>query len=104
MNEFDLERFVVAQSGGEYERAFAEVRKARKQGHWMWYIFPQIAGLGSSATTRRFAISGLAEAGAYLRHPVIGPRLIEITEALLDLETPSAHAVFGVVDAQKLRS
>lgn len=104
MNEFDLERFVVAQSGGEYERALAEVRQARKRSHWMWYIFPQIAGLGYSAATRRYAISGLTEASAYLRHPILGPRLSEISGALLHLETPSAQVIFGAVDAQKLRS
>ena len=76
--DFDLERFVTAQDGGgTYEAALAELRAGRKRSHWMWFVFPQIAGLGSSPTARHYAISGLDEARAYLAHPVLGPRLVE---------------------------
>ncbi|WP_433290379.1 DUF1810 domain-containing protein [Pseudonocardia sp. CA-142604] len=102
---FDLNRFVDAQdAGGTYDLALRELRAGRKRGHWMWFVFPQIAGLGLSETSRHFAISGLAEAQAYLAHPVLGPRLIESASALADLDGVSALQVFGPVDAQKLRS
>ncbi|GAA1218875.1 DUF1810 domain-containing protein [Pseudonocardia alaniniphila] len=102
---FDLDRFVDAQDdGGTYDQALRELRAGRKRSHWMWFVFPQIAGLGLSETSRRFAISGLAEAQAYLAHPVLGPRLIESASALADLDGVSAVQVFGPVDAQKLRS
>ena len=79
----DLERFVRAQdSGGTYQRAVAELRNGRKTSHWMWFIFPQIAGLGRSAMAQAYAISDLAEAQAYLAHPVLGPRLVECAEIL----------------------
>jgi uncharacterized protein (DUF1810 family) len=100
----DLERFVVAQRG-TYDRALAEVRTGRKSSHWMWFVFPQLAGLGRSETSRAYAIADLAEARALLDHPVLGPRLREITDALLSLpDAATAEAVFGSIDAVKLRS
>ncbi len=99
----DLSRFVRAQEG-VYERALAEVRSGRKRSHWMWYIFPQLAGLGFSATSRRYAIKSLAEAEAYLNHPVLGPRLRECAEAALQVQGRSAFEVFGSPDDVKLRS
>ena len=105
MTDFDLERFVSAQDdGGTYERALAELRAGRKTSHWMWFVFPQIAGLGRSATARAYAIFSLPEARAYLAHPVLGPRLRGCAEALLALETGDAVAVMGPIDAIKLRS
>ena len=101
----DLERFVAAQdSGGTYQRAVTELRKGRKTGHWMWFIFPQIAGLGRSATAQAYAISDLAEARAYLAHPVLGPRLLECAEIVASHQRLSAEQVFGGIDAIKLRS
>ncbi len=100
---YDLGRFVEAQRG-DYERALAEIRGGRKRSHWMWYIFPQYAGLGSSSTSRRYAIKSAAEAEAYLRHPVLGPRLVECAEAVLDLEGKSASEIFGSPDNMKLKS
>ncbi len=101
----DLKRFITAQdAGGTYQRALAELRAGRKTGHWMWFIFPQVAGLGLSPTSRRFAISSLDEARAYLAHPVLGARLIECARVLTGLESASAEAVFGGIDAMKLRS
>jgi len=105
MNDFDLDRFVRAQDiGGDYDRAMAELRRGRKTSHWMWFIFPQIEGLGYSGMARRYAISSRAEARAYLDHPVLRPRLTEISGVLLELETHSAESVFGSIDAIKLRS
>ena len=103
MDRFDLDRFVQAQED-TYDAALAELRRGRKMGHWMWFVFPQIAGLGFSAMSRRYAISGLDEARAYLAHPLLGPRLVECAGALLGLETNDAVAVMGGIDAQKLRS
>jgi uncharacterized protein (DUF1810 family) len=101
----DLERFTSAQDAdGTYERALAELRRGHKTSHWMWFVFPQVAGLGHSSLAQHFALSGLDEARAYLAHPVLGPRLRECCEALLDLENSSADAVLGSVDAMKLRS
>ena len=100
---FDLQRFVTAQDG-TYDRALAELRRGRKQSHWMWFVFPQIAGLGRSPTAQHYAISGLDEARAYLRHPTLGPRLRESTRALTELDSDDADAVLGPVDAVKLRS
>ena len=99
----DLDRFVQAQEG-DHARALAEVRAGRKRSHWMWYIFPQLDGLGSSATARRYAIKNLAEARAYLGHPVLGPRLVECAEAALGVEGRSAFEIFGSPDDMKLRS
>jgi len=101
----DLERFVQAQdSGGTYQRAVAELRSGRKTTHWMWFIFPQIAGLGRSATAQAYAISDLAEAQAYLAHPILGPRLIECAEIVAAQQGRSAEQIFGGIDAIKLRS
>ena len=102
---FDLARFVEAQDAdGTYQRALGELRAGNKTSHWMWFVFPQVAGLGLSATSVRYAISGLPEAQAYLRHPVLGPRLLECTSVLMDLQDLSAERVLGPVDAAKLRS
>jgi uncharacterized protein (DUF1810 family) len=101
----DLERFVQAQdSGGTYQRAVAELRSGRKTTHWMWFIFPQIAGLGRSAMAQAYAISDLAEAQAYLAHPILGPRLIECAEVVAAQQGRSAEQIFGGIDAIKLRS
>jgi uncharacterized protein (DUF1810 family) len=101
---FELGRFVRAQDGGVYEQALRELRAGQKRGHWMWFVFPQVAGLGRSATARSYAISGTAEAQAYLDHPVLGPRLVECARALLDLPGDDPVAVLGSTDAMKLRS
>lgn len=100
---FDLDRFVDAQRG-TYERALAELRAGRKTSHWMWFVFPQIAGLGRSPTAQHYALAGLPEARAYLRHPVLGPRLRECARVVADSPTPTAEAIFGGIDAVKLRS
>jgi uncharacterized protein (DUF1810 family) len=99
----DLKRFVDAQEG-DYEQALSEVRSGRKRSHWMWYIFPQYDGLGFSSTSRQYAIKSAAEAMEYLRHPVLGPRLVECCEAALAVEGRSASEVFGSPDDVKLRS
>jgi uncharacterized protein (DUF1810 family) len=102
---YRLERFVAAQdSGATYQRALAELRAGRKASHWMWFIFPQVAGLGFSAMAQRYAVSGLAEARAYLAHPVLGPRLRECTGAVAAVEDSTADRILGPVDAMKLRS
>jgi uncharacterized protein (DUF1810 family) len=101
---FDLQRFVAAQSNGVYERALGEVRAGRKQSHWIWFVFPQVAGLGSSAMAQRFAIGSLDEARAYLAHPVLGPRLVACARAVLAIEGRTALEVFGHPDDLKLRS
>jgi uncharacterized protein (DUF1810 family) len=102
---YDLGRFVAVQNAaGTYDRATAELRAGRKASHWMWFVFPQIAGLGQSPTSRTFAISSLDEARAYLRHPVLGPRLTESARILAETQGRSAEQIFGVLDAQKLRS
>ena len=99
----DLARFVAAQRGN-YEHALAEIASGRKRSHWMWYIFPQFAGLGVSATSRKYAIASLAEAEAYLRHEVLGPRLVACADAALAVEGRSAREIFGSPDDLKLRS
>jgi uncharacterized protein (DUF1810 family) len=100
-----LERFVAAQDrGGTYQHAVAELRAGAKVSHWMWFVFPQIAGLGMSATSREYAISSVEEARAYLAHPVLGPRLRECAQIVADTEGRSADRIFGPVDAVKLRS
>ena len=99
----DLDRFVVAQADS-YPQALAELRRGRKATHWMWYIFPQIAGLGQSAMARRYAIADADEARAYLAHPLLGKRLIEATEAVTAAPGGSAEAIMGGIDAIKLRS
>jgi uncharacterized protein (DUF1810 family) len=104
-DDFDLDRFVTAQeSGGTYERALSEIRRGRKVGHWMWYVFPQVAGLGSSPMAQKYAISSLAEARAYVAHPVLGPRLRECATSLIGLATIDPVEVLGSIDALKLRS
>jgi len=102
-NPYDLDRFVTAQAGS-YDTALAEIRRGAKRTHWMWYIFPQIAGVGRSTMARRYAIESLDEARAYLAHPVLGARLRECVAALQDLTGTTAEAVFGGIDAIKLRS
>lgn len=99
----DLERFVRAQER-TYQTALAEIRGGRKRSHWMWYVFPQIAGLGFSETSQRYAIRNRAEARAYLAHPLLGPRLIECFEAALSVDGRTAHAMFGSPDDLKFRS
>jgi uncharacterized protein (DUF1810 family) len=102
---FELERFVAAQDqGGTYDAAVTELRAGRKRSHWMWFVFPQIAGLGQTAISRRYAISSLAEAQAYLAHPVLGPRLIECAGIVAGLQGSTAPDIFGGIDAMKLRS
>lgn len=102
---YDLQRFVAAQdAGGMYERAAAELRGGRKTSHWMWFVFPQIAGLGYSPAARTYAITSLEEARAYLAHPVLGPRLIECAGILTRVPDRTAEQIFGEVDAMKLRS
>src|SRR5215469_10826039 len=102
---YELERFVAAQdAGGIYQRAVAELRAGLKRSHWMWFVFPQVAGLGFSAMARRYAINSLAEARAYLAHPVLGPRLADCARIVAATRGRSAAAIFGDVDAMKLRS
>jgi len=100
---FDLGRFVSAQASA-YDRALAEIRAGLKQSHWMWFVFPQYAGLGSSSTAAHYAIRSRAEAEAYLQHPVLGARLRECAEAVCALKGRSAQEVFGYPDDMKLRS
>lgn len=99
----DLDRFVTAQAAS-YDTALAEIRRGAKRTHWMWFVFPQIAGLGTSATAQRYAITSLDEARAYLAHPLLGRRLRDCVAALQDLTGTTAESVFGSVDAAKLRS
>ena len=104
-DRFDLERFVRAQdAGGTYDQALAELHRGRKTSHWMWFVFPQIAGLGSSPMAQRYAIGSPAEARAYLAHPVLGPRLVDCAHAVLGTDTTRAEEIFGSIDAIKLRS
>ncbi|WP_150303625.1 DUF1810 domain-containing protein [Pseudomonas saliphila] len=104
MNDpFRLQRFVDAQEP-LYERALAELRAGRKRSHWMWFIFPQISGLGRSDMAQRYAVSGLEEAQAYLKHPLLGPRLLECTQALLQHTGTPACTILGSPDDMKLRS
>jgi uncharacterized protein (DUF1810 family) len=106
MNDpFDLQRFVAAQNAdGTYARALSELAHGRKTSHWMWFVFPQLTGLGRSALARTYALSSLAEASAYLRHEVLGPRLLQCCSVLSGLKGLSAEQIFGVIDATKLRS
>lgn len=99
----DLERFVDAQRA-VYPDVLAELRSGRKTSHWMWFVFPQLRGLGLSATAQYYGIEGVAEARAYLAHPVLGPRLRECVELALTLQGRSAHAIFGSPDDMKFRS
>ena len=100
---YDLDRFVKAQAY-DYDAALREIRSGRKRSHWMWYIFPQLQGLGFSSTAQYYGIRDLEEAKAYIAHPVLGPRLKEISEALLGLDTRDPSAVMGYPDDLKLRS
>ena len=93
-----------AQRGGVYERALAELQAGAKQSHWMWFVFPQIAGLGFSPMAQRFAIASLEEAHAYLAHDILGPRLRDCTQTMLDIEGKSAHDILGSPDDLKFRS
>src|SRR5262249_28153809 len=98
-----LDRFVRAQED-DYVEALREIREGRKRTHWMWYVFPQFDGLGFSSTSKWYAIKSLAEVEAYLKHPVLGPRLLEISEAALAVRDRSAHQIFGSPDDMKLHS
>lgn len=105
VDPFDLQRFVAAQDdGGTFDRAVAELAAGRKTSHWMWFVFPQVAGLGRSPTARRYAVTSLAEAVAFVRHPVLGPRLVRCATLLADRQGLTAEDVLGAVDAVKLRS
>jgi uncharacterized protein (DUF1810 family) len=99
----DLKRFVTAQSGS-YDAALTELRAGKKRSHWMWFVFPQLAGLGSSPTAAAYAIRSLAEARAYLQHPVLGPRLVACVQAVNAVQGRSAGDIFGYTDELKLRS
>lgn len=99
----ELHRFVRAQES-DYERALSEIKSGRKRTHWMWYIFPQIDGLAFSSTSKHYAIKSLAEARAYLDHPILGPRLRECADAVVGVEGRSATEIFGAPDDLKLRS
>lgn len=101
--EHNLQRFIDAQ-GSVYPVALAEITKGRKQSHWMWFVFPQIQGLGFSATSKLYAINDIHEAEAYLQHPILGSRLLEISNVLLRLESNNAHAILGSPDDMKLQS
>lgn len=104
-HDFHLERFVAAQDhAGTYERALAELRAGRKTGHWMWFVFPQLAGLGRSEMAVHYALGSIEEARAYLTHPVLGARLRECAAAVADIEGRTAEQVLGATDAMKLRS
>ena len=100
---FDLERFTAAQSP-VWESVVQELRAGRKETHWMWFVFPQLASLGRSSTAKHYGLSGLAEARAYLAHPLLGPRLRQVCEVLLQMPPTAATEIFGEVDAMKLRS
>jgi uncharacterized protein (DUF1810 family) len=100
---YDLQRFVDAQANA-YERALSEIKSGRKRSHWMWFVFPQVEGLAASSMSMRYAIRSVAEARAYLVHPLLGPRLLECAEAALAAQTSSALELFGSPDNMKLRS
>jgi uncharacterized protein (DUF1810 family) len=106
MNDpYNLERFILAQNfENAYENALREMRRGRKTSHWMWFIFPQMTGLGRSFMARKYAIRSLAEAQEYLRHPLLGDRLVEATEALGQVDASTVEGVFGSTDTQKLQS
>ena len=101
--EYDLERFIRAQET-DYRTALAEIRDGRKRSHWMWYIFPQIAGLGFSSTSKYYSLKNVEEAKAYLDDETLGKRLMEISGVLLNLESSDAAKIFGTPDDMKLRS
>jgi len=102
---YDLARFVAAQDrGGTYQTALDELRRGRKETHWMWFVFPQLAGLGQSPTARRYAVSSLDEARAYLEHPVLGARIRQCAALVAGSRAATAEEIFGPLDALKLRS
>lgn len=102
---YDLARFVQAQeSAGTYGRAVAELRRGHKESHWMWFVFPQIAGLGRSATAKHYALASMAQARAYANHSILGPRLLECSTIVAGHTDRSAEQIFGSIDALKLRS
>ena len=101
--QYDLQRFLTAQQT-DYPIALAEIKQGHKRSHWIWYIFPQIAGLGFSATSKHYALQNAEEAEAYLNHPILGKRLVEICSELLKLPTNNATQIFGTPDDMKLRS
>lgn len=102
-DQYHLTRFLQAQDG-EYDKAVSEIRTGQKRSHWMWYIFPQYDGLGFSSISKHYAIKSIAEAEAYLRHPVLGLRLVECCEAVISIKGRSATEVFGFPDDMKLKS
>ena len=102
-SEYNLQRFIDAQEAS-YEIALSEIKSGRKKSHWMWYIFPQVQGLGFSETSKFYAIKDIGEAKAFLEHPILGERLVRICNALLHLESDNAHNIFGSPDDLKLRS
>jgi uncharacterized protein (DUF1810 family) len=104
LSPYNLERFVDAQSDGVHAQALGELLAGRKTSHWMWFVFPQVAGLGSSPTSRLYAIGSLAEARAYLDHPVLGPRLVECARAVVSHPDRTARQIMGSPDDAKLRS
>ena len=101
---FDIERFVSAQGGGTYEQALAEIRAGRKRSHWIWFVFPQVRGLGRSPMAERYGIGSREELDAYVNHPLLGTRLLEISHALLALSWSDPVVVLGDIDALKVRS
>lgn len=103
MTHYNLQRFITAQQN-DYPAALAEIKQGRKRSHWMWYIFPQIAGLGFSETSKYYALKNIEETQAYLNHPILGSRLIEICTGLLKLPASNATPIFGTPDDLKLRS
>jgi uncharacterized protein (DUF1810 family) len=103
MKDNNLQRFIDAQQG-VYEQALSEIKRGRKQSHWMWFVFPQIKGLGFSETSKRYAIQNKEEGQAYLQHPLLGARLLQISEALLQLQSNNAYQIFGSPDDVKLKS
>lgn len=102
-DEYNLQRFIDAQKD-TYAVALSEIKKGRKQSHWMWYIFPQVRGLGFSATSKLYGIKDIYEAEAYLQHPLLGSRLVEISKELQQLKINNAHTIFGSPDDMKLHS
>ena len=102
-DRFNLHRFVEAQDP-VYERVLAELRRGRKTSHWMWFVFPQISGLGVSGMSRRFSISSLAEARAYFRHPILGPRLVECAQLVIAVQGKTVYDILGSPDDLKFRS
>ena len=100
---YDLQRFIDAQQP-VFDRVIAELKQGRKRGHWIWFIFPQLKGLGHSSNSEFFGISSLQEAAAYVQHPVLGPRLMQCTELVNSVEGSSAEDIFGEIDAMKFRS